>query len=156
MDEYLKQIAGNVLFNPGTGAISSSGVIFQNLICSSKPVILVGHEIVNLLYSDISGNILNLGSLSVFIQRALPAQNIDDSTAVVLGSDTIKVNALQFNFFYGTIYPSFVPVVRPVNILVQPNQQLNISYAVRYLSPVASPTDSMQFTYRLFWRELEV
>jgi hypothetical protein len=155
MDEYFKQIAANVLFNPGVGVISSSANIFQNLICSSKPVLLVGHEIVDLLYASVAGNILDLGSLSIFIQRAVPASNIDDSQSVVLGANAIRINNMQFNFFYGNTYTSYMPVVRPVNLILQPNQQMTISYAVRYNSPVVSATDSVQFTYRLYWRELE-
>jgi hypothetical protein len=155
MDEYYKQIAASVLFNPGVGVISSNANIFQNLICSSKPVLLVGHEIVELLYASAAGNILDLGSLSIFIQRAAPASNIDDSQSVVLGANAIRINNMQFNFFYGNTYTSYMPVVRPVNLILQPNQQMTISYALRYNSPVVSATDSVQFTYRLYWRELE-
>jgi hypothetical protein len=154
MDEYYKQIAANVLFNPGVGVIESNANIFQNLICSSKPVLLVGHEIVNLLYSNNAGNILDLGSLSINIQRSLPAQQIDDSLSVVLGANASKITTIQFNFFYGNA-ASYTPAVRPINLILQPNQQVIISYSVRYLSPVASATDSMQFTYRLYWKELE-
>jgi hypothetical protein len=155
MEEYYRQIAANVSFNPGVGVISSNANIFQNLICSSKPVLLVAHEIVELLYASNAGNILDLGSLSIFIQRAVPASNIDDSQSVVMGANATRVNNLQFSFFYGNTYTSYTPVVRPVNLLLQPNQQVTISYAIRYLSPVASATDSMQFTYRLYWREFE-
>jgi uncharacterized protein YcfL len=155
MDEYYKQIAASVLFNPGVGVISSNANIFQNLICSSKPVLLVGHEIVELLYASNAGNILDLGSLSILIQRAVPSQQIDDSQSVVLGANASRVSNLQFNFFYGNTYISYTPVVRPINLILQPNQQVTISYAVRYNSPVALATDSVQFTYRLYWRELE-
>jgi uncharacterized protein YcfL len=155
MDEYYKQIAANVLFNPGVGVIESNANIFQNLICSSKPVLLVAHEILNLLYASSAGNILDLGSISIFIQRSVPSQQIDDSQSVVLGANASKIANMQFNFFYGNTYVSYRPAVRPINLILQPNQQVIISYSVRYLSPVASATDSMQFTYRLFWRELE-
>jgi uncharacterized protein YcfL len=155
MDEYYKQIAAYVLFNPGVGVVESNANIFQNLICSSKPVLLVGHEIVNLLYASNAGNILDLGSLSILIQRSVPVQQIDDSQSVVLGANASRVFNLQFNFFYGNSYTSYTPAVRPVNLILQPNQQVTISYAVRYNSPVASATDSVQFTYRLYWKELE-
>jgi hypothetical protein len=155
MDEYYKQIAANVSFNPGVGVISSNANIFQNLICSSKPVLLVAHEIVELLYASNAGNILDLGSLSIFIQRAVPISNIDDSQSVVMGANAVKINNMQFNFFYGNTYTSYMPVVRPINLILQPNQQVTISYAIRYNSPVTSASDSVQFTYRLFWKELE-
>jgi hypothetical protein len=155
MDEYYKQIAASVLFNPGVGVVESNGNIFQNLICSSKPVLLVGHEVVNLLYSSNAGNILDLGSLSISIQRSLPVQQIDDSQSVVMGANAVKIVNMQFNFFYGNTYTSYMPAVRPINLILQSNQQMTISYSVRYNSPVNSATDSMQFTYRLFWRELE-
>lgn len=155
MDEYYNQIAANVLFNPGVGVVESNGNIFQSLICSSKPVLLIGHEIVNLLYATNAGNILDLGSLSIFIQRAVPVQNIDDSQSVVMGANAVKIANMQFNFFYGNTYTSYMPAVRPINLILQPNQQVTISYSVRYNSPVNSATDSMQFTYRLYWKELE-
>jgi hypothetical protein len=155
MDEYYQQLAANVLINPGVGVLSSNGTIFSGVIFSNKKVLLVGHEIVDLLYASSTGNVLDLASLSVLIQRTAPVSNIDDSRASATGVPANKINNLQFNFFYGYQYPSYVPVTRPINLILQPNQQAVITFAARYMSPVTSATDSLQFTYRIFWRELE-
>jgi hypothetical protein len=152
MDEYYKQIAASVLFNPGVGVVSSNGAVFSGIICSQKAVLLVAHEIVELLYSSNAGNILDLGALSINIIRTAPVSNIDNSRSSATGPFANRVNNLQFNFFYGN---SYVPTIRPINLLLAANQEVQVNYAVRYLSPVASATDSVQFVYRLFWKELE-
>jgi hypothetical protein len=154
MDEYYNQLAASVLINPGVGVVSSNGTIFSGVIFSNKRVLLVGHEIVDLLYSSNTGNILDLASLSVLIQRSAPASNIDDSRASNTGVPANKINNLQFNFFYGQ-NASYTPAIRPINLILQANQQAVITFTARYMTPVAAGTDSLQFTYRIFWKELE-
>jgi hypothetical protein len=155
MEEYYQQLAASVLINPGVGVLSSNGTIFSGVIFSNKRVLLIGHEIVDLLYASNTGNILDLAYLSVLIQRSAPASNIDDSRASNTGVPASKVNNLQFNFYYGYQYASYIPVIRPINLILQPNQQVVINFSARYMTPVTSATDSLQFTYRIFWRELE-
>jgi hypothetical protein len=151
MDEYYKQIAGTILINPGVGTITTNANIFTGLRLSSKPCLLVGHEIVNLLYAKADGTpILELAHLSIFIQRGAPTAQIDDS--ITVGGATRPAN-LQWCFLNGD--NNYMPVVRPVNLLLEPNQGMTISYSVFFKSPVALATDSFQFVYRLFWKELE-
>jgi hypothetical protein len=151
MDEYYKQIAGNILINPGVGTITTNANIFTNLRLSSKSCLLIGHEIVDLLYAQSDGTpILQLAYFGIFIQRGAPISQIDDS--ITVGGATRPAN-LQWCFINGD--NNYMPIVRPVNLLLEPNQVMTISYAIRFKVPVALATDSVQFVYRLFWKELE-
>jgi hypothetical protein len=151
MEEYYKQIAGSISINPGVGTISSNSNIFTNLRLSAKPCLLIGHEIVDLLYAQSDGTpILQLAYVGILILRGAPISQIDDSITV---GGAVRPANLQWCFLNGN--NNYMPIMRPVNLLVEPNQVMTISYAIRYVNPVALATDSVQFVYRLFWKEIE-
>lgn len=148
-EEYIKQAAVFIGVNPAAGLISVGGSVMQNLIMSSKPVIVLAHEVNNINYTDSSGVPKDLNYLDITIQRSLPAQNIDDSLSFTPGSSASRILNLQHSFQYNASYLGY----RVANFLIGPGQQINITFAMRFKALTVAG-DYVSFGYRIFWKEL--
>ena len=150
----VKNLVGSVVYNPALNEQSSNANLFQNVIFSSEPVMLYGHKLIDLDYRTTAGVPQRLYKFSIFIQRALPVSQFDDTISRVSGVYTSVPSNIQECLFFSQNYGVMVNDFKLLLIPVNGNQQVTISWAVVYESP-ATGNESFQFTYRLWWVPLK-
>jgi hypothetical protein len=149
--ENIKQLVLFNIFNPPTGQINLSGGLVNGLILSNKRCLLLAHELINIFYGTSAGYpLFEIGYFGININ--LSGENINDAISGNFIPNTQIVNYIQTMFVFNNRIPESV---RPLNIVIEPNQNLNISYAGRLIEAPVTATNGFQFLYRLFWQELE-
>jgi hypothetical protein len=149
-----KQIAASVLINPNIGQTNINSNFIIGLTLSNKRCKLVAHEIINLLYATNAGvQLFEIGYLGINLIRS-NSERINNAVNYGFTGGALNISNIQTIFVYNdNIFDCGGP--KAIELEVLPSQVITISYAV-YLKNAPTVNDnSLQFTYRLFWEELE-
>jgi hypothetical protein len=148
----IRQLAINFLVNPNTGQTSVNGNLVSSLLLSNKRCFLIAHELVSFYYATAANvQLFEVGYLSFSIIRN-PTGRINDARNFSLAPGVVNISNMQTIFVHNDFLPESI---KPINLMVEPNQLLTIAYAAQLKQPPAAPDNSLQFTYRLHWQEME-
>lgn len=146
--EYINQVVVNLAFNPPSGVITHSQPLIQGLVLSSRKCLIISQELTQYSCLNSSGIPVSTYSVETIITRT-PNSNLDDSSGFAIGSGVVRVANLPTQLYYQEVGP----MERPVNIIVDGSQQLDVGIAIRF-SALSGSFDYVSLTYRLFFREL--
>jgi hypothetical protein len=148
----VKQLSLSYLFNPNIGQQVFSNPIVSNLILSGRRCLLLGHELSYFTYYNSGGQpLFELAYVGFFIVRS-PSSFLNDSKQYNIGPNTVQNADHESTFVYNN---TMAEGYKPINILIESNNLLEIYCTVRFSNPPVSGSNTLNLGYRLFWEEVE-
>lgn len=149
--EYIRQITGSILVNPGIGAVQVSQDFFLQMVLSSRPAYLLDVSCDSFLLSTLTGTVLPVNRLGYTVQITDLTQQLDDSQSFAPGS-TFSISNLKTILF---VYRDNMLRERyPLDMIVNPPRRVRVTVTALF-DPLANATDSFQAAVTLRWISLD-